>query len=833
MNLDEILDFLFHKALGICITICTTVVLMLTLTSCVPLDFCGCFWYGCGATECAEACVDCSEECDNVVFSCYGGNYTSGGYSESSESCAITECLFGKYGCERQCGDSYWDCGGVNFSFCQATCFDGGNTQQGCYETDNGHSRASCANCMVYCDAYEDPASPLYEPEPICTVTVIAYDGSQKVVTIYENTNMISPATAGNGIQFKGYYSQPNGQGLQITGSDGYFMTVPTTDMTVYEYCIDVLSDGTFEFKIYSFDAAKNRYDIQTSKSISVGGSLSALLPAYEDIDGYEFIGWYYREQDKVNETTGTYLDGYQPIQISDASGNLYSQFTTFNPRSGFNFEYRDGVSLTIEIVPMYKAKLYNVTVIDMGSKNMNQSNYEATFGSTLEKIKVPTYPGKIFVGYFFDEYGTGEQFDVSTPISENMTLYLIYQSEITFYFEEDDGTTVYTDKYYLGQNVTLPEPKKTPTGMQFNGWLFKNDPLGTAVKTITIDEFYEEAADIHRTLIPEFVPATYTITYYFGEEILGTDTYKMGDTLTYRTNFNLEHFTFVGWYKDEALNTSAGTGITNTTNGDIKLYARYTAAKYTVELDGMGGTVTGGALDYSVTYGKKTKLPTASRSGYTFNGWYYLQGAQKMFITDSTGQMTIDFSQENIIGFVISPDTMLTLYADFTKDSYKVTFVLPSNLDGNIPENEVQDVDYKKTAQQPMDPSIPGYRFLGWYTSTNYSTPFDFTSPILKDTSVYAKFEAIQYTITFKVTGGYTFADGSTEKTFTYSFGSDKITSYVAPEIDEGFMGWSISSTAYNEKYVNFDGKVYTRFKDLVKTSGTNEIILYALVAE
>lgn len=834
MNLDEILDFLFHKALGICITVCTTVVLMLTLTSCVPLDFCACFWAGCGASECADVCADCSVECDDVVFSCYGGSYSSGGYSENSESCALTECLFGRYGCERQCGDAYWDCGGVNLSFCEATCFNGGNAQQGCYDTDDGHSRATCANCIVYCDAYDDPASPIYEPEPICTITVISYDNTkQKVVTIYENSYMIPAESSGNGIQFKGYYSQPNGQGLQITGSDGYFMTTPTTDMTIYEYCIDVLKEGTFTFGIYSFDPVKNQYNLDATKNISVGGSLSALLPTYQYIEGYEFLGWYYSEADKTNHNVGGYYDGYQPIKIGDENG-IYPELANFNPRTGFKFEYRDGVDLTIEIIPMYKQQVYQVTVIDTSSKDQDgnyykEKTYDAIYGSTLEKVSVPNYAGKIFVGYFYDEHGQNP-FDVKTPITENnMTLYLIYQSEIVLYYEEE-GTSVYSEKYYLGQNVELPEPKKVPAGMKFSGWLFKNDQLGTAFKSITITEYFESASEEERTLVPDFTPATYTITYYFGEEKKGTQTYKMGEPITYRTDFDQEHFSFVGWYKDAALKTSAGTGTSASTYGDFNLYAKYTAAKYKVELNDMGGTVSGGALDYTVTYGAKTKLPTATMTGYTFNGWYYLNGSTKIFLTDATGQMLKTYSQENIVGYVISANSMLTLFADFSKDTYNVTFSLPA-LDGDIPPNEVQSVDFKQKAQRPDDPYVSGYEFIGWYTSTSYSTEFDFDTLITKDTTVYAKFKANEYTVVLKVTGGYTFSDGSTEKTFTYTFGSEKITSYSAPQIDEVFTGWSTSADNYIETYVTSAGKVHQRFKDLVKVSGTNEIVLYSLI--
>ncbi|MBQ6546935.1 MAG: InlB B-repeat-containing protein [Bacilli bacterium] len=52
-------------------------------------------------------------------------------------------------------------------------------------------------------------------------------------------------------------------------------------------------------------------------------------------------------------------------------------------------------------------------------------------------------------------------------------------------------------------------------------------------------------------------------------------------------------------------------------------------------------------------------------------------------------------------------------------------------------------------------EPARSGYTFRGWYSDPQYTTEFDFTKPITRNTTAYAKWEIHQYTITFESNGG------------------------------------------------------------------------------
>lgn len=87
------------------------------------------------------------------------------------------------------------------------------------------------------------------------------------------------------------------------------------------------------------------------------------------------------------------------------------------------------------------------------------------------------------------------------------------------------------------------------------------------------------------------------------------------------------------------------------------------------------------------------------------------------------------------------------------TLDVYTVTF----NSNGGTAV-ESQPVDHGSKATKPANPTKTGYIFAGWYTEAD--TEFDFNTPIESATTLYAKWNANQYTIRFRQQWG----NGGTE---------------------------------------------------------------------
>lgn len=161
--------------------------------------------------------------------------------------------------------------------------------------------------------------------------------------------------------------------------------------------------------------------------------------------------------------------------------------------------------------------------------------------------------------------------------------------------------------------------------------------------------------------------------------------------------------------------------------------------------------------------------VPEPTKENYTFAGWY--NGNEKFdFTTVPTGDVT--------------------LTAKWTANDYEVSFVTEH---GDPPTS--QNVKYNGTANDPGKLSEDGYTFIGWYTDDTYDTEFDFTQPITGNTTVYAKWTAKDYKVSFvtehgdapasqnvpyngtatdpgKLSAeGYTFDDWYTDNTYTTKF--------------------------------------------------------------
>ena len=225
------------------------------------------------------------------------------------------------------------------------------------------------------------------------------------------------------------------------------------------------------------------------------------------------------------------------------------------------------------------------------------------------------------------------------------------------------------------------------------------------------------------------------------------------------------ENYTFAGWYNgDEKFD------FTTVPTGDVTLTAKWTANDYYVSfVTEHGDPPTSQNVKYNGTADDPGKL---SEEGYTFDGWY----------ADENRTIEFDFTKP------IKRNT--TVYAKWTANDYEVSFITEH---GDAPAS--QNVKYNNPATNPGELTAEGYTFIGWYADNGYTAEFDFTKPIKSNTTVYAKWTAKDYEVSFvtehgktptsqnvKYNGtagnpgklsaeGYTFDDWYTDATYTTKF--------------------------------------------------------------
>lgn len=235
--------------------------------------------------------------------------------------------------------------------------------------------------------------------------------------------------------------------------------------------------------------------------------------------------------------------------------------------------------------------------------------------------------------------------------------------------------------------------------------------------------------------LICAMLEATFTAD---GESI-STQTIDRGGKFTEPAAPSKENHTFAGWYNgDKEFKFDADT--TNAPNV-LNLVAKWDINQYTVQFVSDYGSFADKPIEYGGTI-DPDKLTIPDVNGYTFGGWY----------ADEDRTIEFDFSTP------ITGDTKV--YAKWTANDYKVSFVTE-----HVDAPASQNVTYNGTADDPGKLTAEGYTFIGWYTDDTYDTEFDFTKPIKRNTTVYAKWEknapVLPDTYALNVSGAFVYVDG------------------------------------------------------------------------
>lgn len=161
-----------------------------------------------------------------------------------------------------------------------------------------------------------------------------------------------------------------------------------------------------------------------------------------------------------------------------------------------------------------------------------------------------------------------------------------------------------------------------------------------------------------------------------------GYDQLASGTKPTPRSNPTATGYKFDGWYKQA---TCAELFDFNTAlEADGYAYAKWTPNSYTVTFALEGGTLpTGAAGTKTVTFdGKYNELPTPSRDGYNFDGWYLGEKkitADSIVATAENHTLTAKWLEKGLIAF--KEDAQTYTYDNTTK-SFALTEVT-DNLSG------------------------------------------------------------------------------------------------------------------------------------------------------
>lgn len=290
--------------------------------------------------------------------------------------------------------------------------------------------------------------------------------------------------------------------------------------------------------------------------------------------------------------------------------------------------------------------------------------------------------------------------------------------------------------------------------------------------------------------------------------------------------------YEFEGWYFDDQTPEREATNVNDAAfypnNSEIvNLYAKWVAKPYTLNFQTNKGSEVQ-PWTYSVTK-KIPELPKPTRTGYTFNGWYYDEGCKNK-VTSLSEENTNNFPDDSEI---------VTIYAEWKETEYTLKY---NTNGGSSIEDGSYSIDTKKLTTFPTDPTRDGYEFAGWCYDAACTQTVDLENlreelmypSDKKDVTFYAKWTLKKYTITFNLSGG-TGVDATREMTCEDEL---NLLAYLPTRENYIFAGWYADAdftgspvteiketTAHRTLYAKWDPLVYSITYDLAgeTLTGTN----------
>lgn len=326
------------------------------------------------------------------------------------------------------------------------------------------------------------------------------------------------------------------------------------------------------------------------------------------------------------------------------------------------------------------------------------------------------------FLGWYTAAEG-GDKVEEDDPVTDSCTLYAHWQSNPSVIFNAGEGyfdgdntqktiSKIYKYKSYLG---LMPTPENGSAS--FLGW-YKDGSQSPVNAEDSVTE------DMELTARWGYVPAFDTDGGILGSSMPEYEPQSDPNyTITALPSISKENYTFLGWKHGDdwvlqAGNTIPAGGVTVNLADSNKIKAIWQQKPYcTITLDPNGGSLADGEINPIKVYenDRIAALPTPTRDGYDFEGWYIGDAEQT---ADSTYTANA------------------TLKAKWSQRTCTVTFDAGEGVMDSSTEKEIVKTKTITVCAGKTIPSIPGANLLndkgnivksldgktfgGWYSQQN-----------------------------------------------------------------------------------------------------------------
>ena len=552
--------------------------------------------------------------------------------------------------------------------------------------------------------------------------------------------------------------------------------TTANTTVTVKNGSVTVTASATENMSTLTtsnkYDAGDPGYEVPAASVNSIGYETTATVTATVAGNGYTFTGWTLTnctrtDNGATNATSITVRsngDGKAATVVANYAEDCKTAWVLAHSIDGFNtsshpFVKKSGestgkvayVSLDLAANTEYTFKVKN----DNKWYGNNNSNEQHWIKQTVENWDFWDDAGDCHMKTnVADTYTFKIDFSGANP---KVSVYFPTAYKITYGVGKNQGTdkvtttpSITSGSLVLASTSITFSKGDTKAGYTWKNWNSKNDGTGTVLGTGDTYVSSNRAGDI--TVYACYDLITYNIKYNLNGGTGATNTtYTVESaTITLPTAPTKTGYTFAGWYDNANLTGNKVTQVAKGSTGDKEFWAKWTPNTYTITYKDQGNTTFSGTHasgnPTTHTYGTATTLKTASKTGYTFEGWH----------TDAA--CTNKVTSLGATAYTAN----ITLYAKWTANQYDINY----RDQGDAIFSGTHEVGYPQkhtygTITTLKTATKTDYEFGGWFTTSTCTGSAITTlgaTTYTNDITLYAKWTRV-YKINYTTQGtGWTY---------------------------------------------------------------------------
>ena len=439
--------------------------------------------------------------------------------------------------------------------------------------------------------------------------------------------------------------------------------------------------------------------DVSVGVTQTLGDIVNATVDpsSASDLDGYKFDGWYTSAGDDGTKVTSE--SSVRELAAGSDEITLYAHYVLDTSDVSVTFNGNGGT---------------------IGGQESTQASVAKQSSVTL-----PTPDSR--VGYSFAGWqgSDGSSYDAGAEVTINSEMVFTAQwdaIEYTVMFSVDDSLGELSNGDYSDSNTykyddVIKLPSVNPEeGYRFEGWYAGDGDyqvnagitVGELISALGLDPASVSTIEVEAKVVDASAPRAIVLNGNGGtidgesessiDRVFGANA-ALSETFGEIPEASRDGFAFKGWsvWKDdeETIVSSEDNVFDKLSGRDLILYAVWEEIDTEVDVMFDAGSGTCNVSAMRTSGGRLNSLPTASRKGFVFTGWYTAEGNNGEEVTAST---------------VFTEPT--TVYAHYAKATNTVK--LDAN-GGTIDGASTKDVTLEDVFGDLPEASRDGYTFKGW----------------------------------------------------------------------------------------------------------------------